>query len=220
MISITEIKGAIFDCDGTLLDSMELWGRVEIEYLISLGAAPRPGLSDDLRTLGGLEVPMYLRAEYGIQKSVSEINAGINARIEDFYMYQVPLKAGVADVLQALHVRGVKMCVATATDRYLVEAALRRCGVLGYFERVFSCGEEETSKSSPDIYIRAADFLKTGIADTLVFEDALYAMQSAKNAGFPVAAVHDPSSDDQRDEIMELCDFYYMSIDEMLSDLD
>jgi len=216
MKDIRTIKGAIFDCDGTLLDSMEMWSGVETRYLISLGGTPRPGLSEDLRMLGGTEVPRYFQTEYRITLSISDMKAGLNAMMEDFYFTEVPLKDGVASALKTLFERGFKMCVATATDRYLVEAALQRCGVLGYFGRVFSCGDGEKGKRSPEIYLHAADFLGTSPGETLVIEDALYAMSTAKKAGFPVAAVYDPSSDDQQHEIRELCDYYLTTIDEML----
>jgi HAD superfamily hydrolase (TIGR01509 family) len=137
--------------------------------------------------------------------------------MEDSYLYKLRLKDGVIDTLEALRARGVKMCVATATDKCLVEPALQRCGALGYFERVFSCVQEETSKNSPDIFIRAASFLGTDICDTLVVEDAPHAIETARNAGFPVAGVYDKSFDNQQDEIKAMCDFYFMSLDEMVT---
>ena len=215
-IDLKAIKGVIFDVDGTLLDSMPLWGHIEEDYLISRGLAPRPSLRDDLRTLGGLEVPMYFQSEYGLRESVAEIRAGINRLAEDFYHNKAQLKEGISAALEELGKRGIKMCVATATDRCLVEPALRHCGILRYFERIFTCGEEGTGKNSPGIFIMAASFLDTDISDTLVVEDALHAMKSAKSAGFPVAAVYDKSADDQNDEIKTLSDFYFESFDEII----
>ena len=219
MTDIRKIKGAIFDADGTLLDSMWMWGRVEIEYLISLGVRPRPDLNDVLRSLGGHEISTYFRTEYGVRRTAEEINAGIYKLMGDFYKDRVALKTGVIPLLDELRARGVKMCVATATDRFIIEPGLRRCGLLDYFDRVFTCREENTKKSSPDIFIRAAEFLGTGIGETLVVEDALYAVRSAKSAGFPVAAIYDLSADDQRTDINELCDFYFESFSEMLEKL-
>ena len=213
------IKGAIFDADGTLLDSMPVWKNVAVDYLVSRGATPRPDLNDNLLAIGGHEIPRYFQAEYGLRESVDVIKRGIHKLLEEFYFYKAPLKEGVIPVLNMLREHGIKMCVATATDRHLIEPALRRCGLLEYFGRVFTCGEEKTSKSSPDIYIRAAAFLGTDISDTLVFEDALYAMKSAKSAGFPVAAVYDLSAIDKQDDIKELCDYYLISWDKGISNL-
>ena len=215
MIDIKKIKGVIFDADGTLIDSMPMWSNVEVEYLKSLGVTPRPDIRDVLLSLGGHEVARYFQTEYGVRKSAEEMSAGVYKMMEKFYAYDVQLKSGVIPLLDRLSGAGVKMCVATATDTYLIEPALRQCGILGYFGKVFTCGAEKTSKSSPDIFIRAAAFLGTDVSDTLVVEDALYAMRSAKSAGFPVAAVYDLSADNQQDKIKALCDFYYVTLDEM-----
>jgi len=210
------LKGAIIDMDGTLLDSMWMWARVEADYLESLGLTPKPDLVVVLRTLSMHEVAEYFRKEYGVRKTVEEINAGKNQMIEQYYSNKAVLKDGVLPALEALRNRGVKMCVMTATDRYLAEPGLRRCGIDGYFERIFTCHEERISKSHPEIFVRAAEFLGTDICDTLVIEDALYAMKSAKRAGFPVAGVYDRSSEDQQDEIRRFCDYYWVTMDEML----
>ncbi|MDR0490878.1 MAG: HAD family phosphatase [Oscillospiraceae bacterium] len=208
------IRGAIFDVDGTLLDSMPIWDGVAADYLRSRGCLPSPGLNDELRKLGGHQIPQYFQREYGISETASEIHDAIGKLLEDFYYNTAPLKDGVAQVLESLQNKGVGMCVATATDRHLIEPALQRCGIIGYFGRIFTCSEEKTSKSSPDIYLRAADFLGTSISETLVFEDALYAIRSAKKAGFPIVAVYDKSADDQQDEIESLCDCYVKSLED------
>ena len=212
-------EGVIFDVDGTLLDSMYIWENVAAEYLKSRGATPQPGLNDDLAALGGHEIPDYFRVEYGLRETANTIQRGINKLLEDYYFYNAPLKAGVLTVLGALNELGVKMCVATATDRRLIEPALLRCGILDFFGRIFTCGEESTSKRHPDIYLRAAEYLGTHIAETLVVEDALYAIKSAKGAGFPVAAVYDITAEDKQEEIKSICDHYYVSMVEMLNDL-
>ena len=209
-----DFKGAIFDADGTMLDSMLIWETVVAEYLIRRGADPRPDLNARLLALGGHEIPAYLQDAYGLRNSAEDIQHGIYELLEEFYFYRVVAKPGVTQVLDMLRERGVKMCVATATDRRLMEPALRRCGLLEYFSRIFTCGEEYTSKSSPEIYIRAAAFLGTDISETLVFEDAPYAVKSAKKAGFTVVAVYDSSADDRLDEIREFCDYFIMTMDE------
>ena len=216
MIDIASIEGAIFDADGTLLDSMPAWDNVASNYLKSRGKTPRPGLNDEMRALGGHEIPQYFQTEYGITVSEAEIRDSINDLLQDFYSHTAPLKAGVIGVLDFFRSRGIKMCVATASGRHLIEPALRRCGVLEYFGRIFTCDEEITSKRCPDIYLRAAGFLGTKVRGTIVFEDALYAIKTVKNAGFPVVAVHDSSADDQQNEIMGLCDMYLKSFEDSL----
>ena len=214
---IDRIKGAIFDADGTMLDSMQVWHTVAADYLVSRARTPHPDLNDTLLGMGGHEIPLYFQNEYRLNDSVEDIQQGIHRLLEDFYYTKAPVKQGVIPVLEFLRARGIKMCVATATDRYLIEPALQRCGLLMYFERIFTCGEERTSKRSPEIYLKAAEYLGTEIAETLVFEDALYAVQSASIAGFPVVGVYDEHSDNDQEEIKRIGDYYVVTMDELLN---
>ena len=216
MDNLIGIKGAIFDMDGTLLDSMPIWNSIVSDYLRSIGKTPKPGLLDELLALGGHEIPSYLKAEYEIEKAVQEIQESLYQMLSEFYFYRAPLKPGAMSVLEKLRDRGVKMCLATATDRWLVEPALRRCGIFDFFSRIFTCGEENASKSTPEIFVRAAAFLQTNAKATLVVEDAPYAVRSAKEAGLIVAGVYDPAAHDQQDDIKQSSDYYFESLDEML----
>ena len=216
MVDIKSIKSAIFDMDGTIMDSMWMWMNIEMDYLLSLGLQPRDDFMNIVYASNQAEIARFYQDEYGIRKTFEEIAAGKDRLIEEFYFNRATLKDGAISVLEALKSSGIRMCLATATDRYLVEPALRRCGVYGYFERIFTCGEEETNKSMPDIFLRAAAFLGTEVEETLVVEDALYAIRSAKRAGFPVAAVYDATADRHQEAIKQLCDFYLPTIDKLL----
>ena len=216
MINLDEIKGAIFDVDGTMLDSMRMWHDIEIEYLMKHGISGVDNWAEVRYEMSQAEVGEYFQKEYGIKKSVQEITAEKNAMLDEFYFNAAALKPGVVAFLEALKARGVKMCVATATDRYLIEASLSRVGIDKYFERIFTCNEERTSKSSPDIFIRAAKFLGTDVGETVVVEDASHAIRSAKSAGFKVMAVFDQSAAAHQEEIRAMSDYYYTSLDDLI----
>jgi len=211
------IKGVIFDFDGTLLDSMIIWVHFEIEYLRSLGAEAKPGLAEVLRSLSSVEEAIYFQKEYGITKSVEEIVAGRNSLIGEKYRNSIPLKPGVMEVLELLQSCGIKMCIATATERELIGPAIERLDLLKYISRVFTCEEVGQSKSSPDIFIQAAEYMGTDVSETLVVEDALYAIKTAKKAGFIVAGLYDKSSEDCMEEIKSLSDYYWMNFKEMIT---
>ncbi|MCL2126202.1 MAG: HAD family hydrolase [Oscillospiraceae bacterium] len=216
-LNIASYRGAILDVDGTMLDSMLIWNNVASEYLKSRNRTPRPSLNEELRKLGGHEIPRFFQKEYDIVEPAETILSSLNQLLENYYFYVAPLKPGVTRALDILKNSGLSMSIATATDRRLIEPALERCGVFDYFGRIFTCPEELTSKRSPDIYIRAADFMCSSIDETLVFEDALYAIVSAKRAGFTVVAVYDEDADDQKDEIMSYCDYYLHTWDDIES---
>ena len=202
-----KISGAIFDVDGTLLDSMSIWDTIGADYLRSIGYIPRENLNEIFKNMSLLQAAEYYRNEYGVTLRVEEIMSGVNAMLEQFYQYEAPLKPGAAELLARLRQNRVKLCIATATDRYLVEAALERCGVLSCFGAIFTCNEVGHGKDEPDIFEEALRFLGTEKAETVVFDDALYAVRTAKEAGFPVAAVYD-SHEKAQDQIRMLADVY------------
>lgn len=202
-----KISGAIFDVDGTLLDSMSIWDTIGADYLRSIGYIPRENLNEIFKNMSLLQAAEYYRNEYGVTLRVEESMSGVNAMLEQFYQYEAPLKPGAAELLARLRQNRVKLCIATATDRYLVEAALARCGVLSYFGEIFTCNGVGHGKDEPHIFEAALRFLGTERAETVVFDDALYAIRTAKEAGFPIAAVYDTHEKSQT-EVRALSDFY------------
>lgn len=127
------LKGLIFDFDGTLFDSMFIWDTAGESYLRSIGKEPETDLQKVLKQMSLLQSAQYIREKYNIPLSVEEIMDGINHTVEGFYFHSTQPKPGVIDFLEELHCRNIKMCIATATDRYQVEAALQRCKMRHFF---------------------------------------------------------------------------------------
>ena len=205
------IKGAIFDLDGTLLDSMFIWDTIGEEYLRSLGKEPHEDLKETFMTLTLEEAAEYYREHYGVTLSVKEIVDGVNAMVEQTYRTKVTLKPGIAEYLAWLKENGVRMCVATVTDRYLVEETLERLGVRHYFSEIFTCAEVGFGKDKPVIYQKALEHLETAKDETYVFEDMLFALNTAKTDGFPTVGVYDRHEAHQ-DELKGLADYYVLDL--------
>ena len=128
-----DFRGAIFDADGTLLDSMQVWRSLGELYLRSRDIQPEEGLSARLWPLSYEQGCEYLRSHYALKESVSEIQQGISRMIEAFYRNEVQLKPGVREFLARLKREGIPMVIATSGDRELLTAALGRNGIAGYF---------------------------------------------------------------------------------------
>jgi len=209
------VRGAIFDLDGTILDSMPIWDQAGELFLRSLGIEAEPELGKILFPMSMEKGAEYLKERYRLERSTGEIMEGINRTIQEFYSCQVPLKDGAEEFLRGLKQAGFKITAATSSDRQVIESALERLGVMDCFERIFTCSEIGAGKTKPDIYFAAADYMQTLPQDTWVLEDALFAIQTAKKAGFRTAGVFDASSSDDQDEIKEVCEIYFKKLDKL-----
>ena len=185
------LKGAIFDFDGTLFNSMFIWDTAGEVYLRSIGTEPRENLQKILKPMSLLQSAQYIRECYQIPLTVEEIMDGVNRTVEDFYFHTVQPKEGVVAFLEQMKAQKIKMCIATATDRYQVEAALKRCGMESFFSEIFTCTDVGYGKDEPIIFQKAMDYLGTTKANTIVFEDAYHAAKTAKADGFITVAVYD-----------------------------
>lgn len=208
------IEGAIFDLDGTLFDSMMAWDNLAENYLASLGITAEEGLSQRLKTIGISEGSHILKQEYDLSLSPEEIEKDINQFVERYYREIVLPKDGVREFLSLLAKKNVRMCIATATNRPLVEMALKRCGMEQYFSRILTCGEVGYNKNTPHIFRTALDVLQTPKEKTVVFEDAFLAIQTAKTDGFFTAAVQDVY-EPRQEEIINLSNFYITDFNQL-----
>lgn len=202
------LKGAIFDFDGTLFDSMFIWNTAGETYLRSIGIEPREDLRKVLKTMSLLQSATYIREKYAVELTLEEIMDGINRTVENFYFHTVQPKEGVATFLEQMKKQGVKICIATATDRYQVEAALKRCCMEHFFSEIFTCTDVGHGKDEPFIFRKAMDCLGTTRENTVVFEDAYHAAKTAKADGFITVAVYD-SHEEKQKELQALSDFYF-----------
>lgn len=205
------IDGAIFDLDGTLIDSMPWWENLGENYLIARGKTPDPDIRRHFKRMTLEQSAVFLREEYDLEESVDAICRGILDGIEDAYRDSIPLKPGVVEMLDAFEQADVRMCVATATERHCAEAALARLGVLERFSAVFTCSEVGASKTEPLVFETALAHLATPRETTLVIEDTLHAIETAHAAGFPTAAIFEPSAAPEACAIKTLADVYLRS---------
>lgn len=202
------LKGAIFDADGTLLDSMSIWEQLGERYLATSGIAAKPELSAILAPLTLEESSRYLKAAYSLPDSVEQITAALTGLLRSFYRDEVALKPGVAEYLHRLREQQIPMIVASSGDKALLRAAFVRLQIDGYFPDILTCSELQTNKREPTIYRRAVQALGTAPQETAVFEDALYAIQSAQRVGLLTVAVADASNRAEAVRLRQTADYF------------
>ena len=185
-VPVLKRKGAIIDLDGTLIDSIPYWDRLGYDYLESKGVTPHPDLKAQLDSM---EIPSgaaYIKATYGLKEDVPTICRELIAGIESVYREKAPLLPEAKEMLQKLQQENVRMTLFTATAKPLAVAALQRTGIDGFFDSVISTMELGIEKSSEEAYYRVLGRMGTALSETTVYDDAEYALEGAKKAGFKV----------------------------------
>ncbi len=203
-----KLNGAIFDMDGTIIDSMRYWAELDERFLTERNLPYTSEVSNYLKTCSLRMAAEFFSAEYGIEGSVEEIEKMIVDGMREPYEKFVKAKKGAPELLRHLESRGVSMCIATSTDRELAEIVLQRLDLRRYFVDVISCSDIGKNKDHPDIFYAAMDKMGTSVEETVVFEDSFYAIKTAVKYGFRVAAVADVSAEPERSEITDMADVF------------
>ena len=202
------IRGAIFDVDGVLIDSMFIWEGLADRYLATQGKTAEPDIYEKLANHTMEEGAAYMKEQYGLADTPEKIKADCLSIIESFYRFEVEAKPGAKEILKEFQDLGIPMVIASAGDNELMEAALTRLGMWEYFKTAFTCTVLETSKREPRIYLTCADYLGLDPDEIVVFEDVIHAVTTAKNAGFFTVGMGDASSAADREAIRNTADLF------------
>lgn len=190
-----KISGAIFDMDGTLVDSLMiwdvLWARLGVKYLNDPSFRPDPITEKEVRTVPLLAAMELVHQNCAIGESGEALWRFATDMCADFYANEVELKPDVLAFLEHLKASGVKMCVASATARDLLNLVIERHRLDLYFSKIFSCSEIGKGKEHPDVFDAASTYLGTPKESTWVFEDSFVALQTAKRAGYHTVGIYD-----------------------------
>ncbi len=214
------VKGAIFDMDGTLIDSLMIWSVIWERFgkLFCEGGNFLPSSEDDkaVRTMTLKDAMNHIHKQYNIGKSGDELFESANKIIVDFYSNEVMLKEGVAEFLEYCSNKGIKMCIASATDIELIKIAAKHCGIEKYFVDILSCADIGKGKDEPDIYLKAMECLGTSADETCIFEDSHIAICTADKLGFKTVGIYDKYNYGQ-DEIKRISNIYIAEGDSLKS---
>jgi HAD superfamily hydrolase (TIGR01509 family) len=210
-----DIKAAIFDMDGTLIDSMWVWKTVDIEYLMKRNITPPDDLRENIEHLSFSETAKYFKERFNLNESIEAIMAEWNDIALKEYTNNVKLKPGAKEFLTLLKSNEIKIGLATSNCNMLLEVALKNNNIYDYFDCITTTNEVNRGKNFPDVYLLCAEKLEVAPAKCIVFEDILPAVIGAKAAGMKVIGVHDLYSENQKEDIMRLADLYIFQYNEL-----
>jgi HAD superfamily hydrolase (TIGR01509 family) len=215
-MDIKNFKGAIFDLDGTLLDSMHIWHDVDVEFFRRRNL---PLTTDYIEIIKNMHLPaaaIYTKEKYNLKESADDIVNEWLQLCAESYLTNVDLKPGVYDYLKHLHDNGIKMAFATASERVVCEQTLKNHGIFKFFTDFSYVSEINVGKTEPDIYLLASERIGIPPDECIVFEDIIEGIRSAKKGGFVTCGVFDKSSAKDEDEIRNIADYYINSFEELL----
>jgi HAD superfamily hydrolase (TIGR01509 family) len=211
-----DFKGAIFDLDGTLLDSMGVWADIDVDFLARRGIDVPPDYITAVTPMGFMEAAVYTIQRFGLDEKAEDIIEEWNQMSIDAYSHKVALKPKAKEYLLSLKEKGVKLAVATALPPGLYEPALKNNGIYELFDAFSFLSEVERGKGFPDIYLIAAERLGLKPKDCIVFEDIYAGICGAKAGGFRTCGVYDSYSDYEKEKILNTADLFIESFSQLL----
>ena len=213
-------EAVLFDFDGTLVDSMNMWTEIDVEYLSRFGKEYTPDLDRAIEGMNTKEMCAYFRMRYQIPRTDREMVADWVEMSRHKYLHEIPLKPFVKEYLEFLSKKGVPMGIATSTELDIAIPCLKSHGIDSFFKTVTTTTEAGAGKPDPAVYLLAAARLGAAPEKCLAFEDLPAGILAAKKAGMTVVAVEDRFSADRKEQKAALADRFIRDFSEMLGQKD
>ncbi len=213
---MSKTKAAIFDLDGTIIDSMYVWEKVDRDFLTQRGIPVTAEYTEAMRGMFFETAAQYTIEKYGFRESVEEIVQIWLDMARREYEFGVKAKPFVREYLAGLKKENVKIGMATSSNPYLLEPVLKSNGLEKYFDEICYTSEVGKNKANPDIYLYTAKKLGVQPDKCVVFEDIPEGISGAGKAGMRTVAVYDKASEENIEALKKSADKFIMGFDEML----
>ena len=215
-MDIGKFKGAIFDLDGTLLDSMGIWKDVDLSFFERRNIVMPDDYQECIKDMHFKTMATYTKERFNLPDDINDIMDEWCELCFDEYENKIGLKNGAFEYLTYLKNNGIKLAFATANTTELSEICLKSNNIFNLFDTYAYLHETKSDKCEPDVYLLACERLGLPPADCIVFEDILPGIKGAKKGGFKVCGVYDSFSQKDTAEIIKVADYYIKSFEEIL----
>ena len=213
-----DIKAAIFDLDGTLVDSMYVWKKVDEDFLTAREIPTSEDYTDKMRTMFFETAAAYTKETYKLDESVEEIMQVWLDMAHYEYANNVRAKSGAASFIRLLKERGIKIGMATSNNPYLLRPCLENNRMNELFDCVCYTSQVGMNKSNPDIYLFTAKTLGVKPEQCIVFEDIPEGILSSSSVGMKTAAVYDESNEQFVELLKEKSDIFVYSYTQLIDE--
>jgi HAD superfamily hydrolase (TIGR01509 family) len=207
------IDAVVFDLDGLLLDTEQLWDEVREQLAHERGGRWHAGAQADMMGMSSPEWSQYMHETIGLREPPDEIADEVVRRMEDRYRERLPLIPGAREAVDRLAARW-PLGLASSSNRPLIDLALEVADLAPYFRVTLSSEEVARGKPAPDAYLEAARRLGVDPGSAAAIEDSRNGIRSAHAAGMKVIAIpnaHFPPDE----ESLSLADVVVPSLGEL-----
>ncbi len=205
MLNLDTAKGFIFDCDGTLLDSLGAWDEAEKPLFEKTGPLTQEQ-EDEIHSAPIEQAAAIFHGKYGVGASAEEVLVHLDGFLLRFYREEVRALPGACEFVRSVAARGIPCVVLSSSPRRYLEAGLGRVGILDCFADLVTTDEVGTSKQDPAIYEHALQVLGADREKVWAVDDAPYAIGVMSQFGLNTIGVSAGASEDRRLQLVQRAD--------------
>ena len=209
-------KAAIFDMDGTLVDSMWIWRNLLSDFLKELKIEAPEHILNEVTHMSIKQSSAYVQEYFNLPMTAEEVRLEWKRMVYKAYSESIELKPGAEEYLRMLKNRGIKLAIATSCDSNLCETSLKKNNIAELFDVITYADEVGKGKNFPDIYVECLKRLGCEAEDAVLFEDILVAIKTGKKLGMKTVAVQDDSAEPDWVEMREEADMFIKDFTEII----